>query len=219
MSTRRPLFRPRKASEIDMLDGVVDMKAFNQILALDEGDSNREFSKSLVWAWCDQAESAVAQIGKHLASQNILEAANVAQFLKGSSASLGLIQVSSTCQSIFYLQPPTPPEFIYSSSQPFSTKSTPVSSDSGSLSYRSSSPSASSSSSTSRPSSPSCGSTIPLPSTTPATSRPVFLSEEMRQLQLERAKGLLADLKTQITEASDWLVRYYEGSDAYAASK
>lgn len=33
----------------------MDLETFEQILELDEGDENREFSKSVVFGWLDQA--------------------------------------------------------------------------------------------------------------------------------------------------------------------
>lgn len=78
------------------------MTSFGPILDMDETDATREFSKALVWAWCDQAEMALEEMEMHLAAGNIVPLADKAHYLKGSSASLGLVKVSSTCQSIYH---------------------------------------------------------------------------------------------------------------------
>lgn len=78
------------------------MTSFGPILNMDETDATREFSKALVWAWCDQAEMALEEMEMHLAAGNIVPLADKAHYLKGSSASLGLVKVSSTCQSIYH---------------------------------------------------------------------------------------------------------------------
>lgn len=49
-----------------MEDGIVDMEAFGQILGLDVGDPTQEFSKALVWAWMDQAETAIEEMEHYL---------------------------------------------------------------------------------------------------------------------------------------------------------
>lgn len=78
------------------------MASFGPILAMDESDPSREFSKALVWAWCDQAEMAIEEMEHYLSSGEIARLADKAHYLKGSSASLGLLQVSATCQSIYH---------------------------------------------------------------------------------------------------------------------
>lgn len=97
---------PPAVNEVDLPTGVVDMDAFSQILALDEDDATREFSKALVWAWCEQAELAVEEMDSALSHADAAAAANKAQYLKGSSASLGLVKVADSCQSIHYLHFP-----------------------------------------------------------------------------------------------------------------
>lgn len=194
-----------------MLDGVVDMQSFNQILALDENDPNREFSKTLIWAWCDQAEMAVEEMEIYLARDNIVDAANKAHYLKGSSASLGLLRVSHTCQSIYHLHFPPGLGYMRSYSHSSSAYTSSGSSSNASSSFSSGT---SSSTSTSGPPSPELEISSPLKSATLGQG-----TVDFEKIKVDRAKVLLVDLKKQITQASDWLYRYYKGSDRYAASQ
>lgn len=89
-----------------MPEGIVDMTSFGPILAMDDNDPSREFSKALVWAWCDQAEAAIEEMEQYLFSGEIARLADKAHYLKGSSASLGLVQVSATCHSIYHIHFP-----------------------------------------------------------------------------------------------------------------
>ena len=86
---------------------IVNPEIFGGILALDDGDSTKEFSRALVWAWCDQAESAVEEMRIELDRGNLAPVASVAKYLQGSSASLGLEKVSRTCHAIHLLHSPT----------------------------------------------------------------------------------------------------------------
>lgn len=88
--------------QIWMPEGIVDMASFGQILSMDDKDPSREFSKALVWAWCDQAEMAIEEMEQCLLAGNIVPLADKAHYLKGSSSSLGLVKVSATCQSIYH---------------------------------------------------------------------------------------------------------------------
>ncbi|KAL7009190.1 Phosphorelay intermediate protein [Cystobasidiomycetes sp. EMM_F5] len=95
---------PFEAKLPEFATGIVDMDAYDQILALDDGDPSREFSKALVWAWCEQAEVTVAEIESALGNRDTEVAANKAQYLKGSSGSLGLVKVAATCHALHKLQ-------------------------------------------------------------------------------------------------------------------
>jgi hypothetical protein len=92
----------KRPGQIYMTEGIVDMNSFGQILAMDDNDPTREFSKALVWAWCEQAEMSVEQMDTYLQDGAIDKLCDKAHYLKGSSASLGLVKVSQTCQSIYH---------------------------------------------------------------------------------------------------------------------
>lgn len=40
----------------------IDLETFNQILELDEDDTNRDFSESMVWAYFDQAKRTFGEM-------------------------------------------------------------------------------------------------------------------------------------------------------------
>lgn len=185
------------------------MEAFSQILALDETDPSREFSKALVWAWCDQAEHAVEEMEAFLAESNVTALASKAHYLKGSSASLGLINVSQTCQSIYHIHfPPSLAQFrSFSYQANYSGSSSASSSDSASGS------------------SSGIGANVPRRSTmgSAGDSPPLGVSPIGEQLgmdfeanKLARAAASLRKLKGEIRQASEWLYDYYQGADKYA---
>jgi len=191
----------RKATEVDMLDGVVDLDAFNQIVALDDGDVTKEFSKTLVTAWCEQAEDALEEMQRYIDAKNLTDAAHKAHYLKGSSASLELIQVSKTCQAIYRLRFPASLE-AYRTLAYSSESTTPTSNGTRS--------SSSSSDSTAAPSL----------TFSPSLSHSPENSEDVGYFDfgsLDKAKGLLETLRGQIKVGSDWLTKYYHESDRIAS--
>lgn len=82
------------------------MASFGPILAMDDNDPSREFTKALVWAWCDQAELAIEEMEQYLRAGDIVRLADKAHYLKGSSASLGLVKVSYTCKALYHVHFP-----------------------------------------------------------------------------------------------------------------
>jgi len=79
--------------------GLVEMPTFEQILEMDEPD-DRDFSKSIVYAFFDQAEETFGKLDTALKDKDLLELSNLGHFLKGSSATLGLIKVRDSCEKI-----------------------------------------------------------------------------------------------------------------------
>lgn len=206
-----PLYSPPiKASEIDLEDGIVDMEAFSQILALDETDPSREFSKALVWAWCDQAEHAVEEMEAFLASSNVTALASKAHYLKGSSASLGLINVSQTCQSIYHIH--FPPSLAQFRSYSYQTNYSGASSSSSG----SDSAGASGSGSSSVPRRSTLGGSSADGSPPLGASPAADSAMDFEANKLARADASLRKLKGEIRQASEWLYDYYQGADKYA---
>lgn len=82
---------------------VVDWSIFSQILMMDEDETEREFSKSIVENYFEQAESTFADMDSAFENGNITKLMRLGHFLKGSSASLGLVKVQSTCEEIQHL--------------------------------------------------------------------------------------------------------------------
>lgn len=76
---------------------LVDHAIFDQLLEMDD-DDEREFSKSIVWNFFEQAETTFKQIEEALESKNLAELSSLGHFLKGSSAALGLTKVKDSCE-------------------------------------------------------------------------------------------------------------------------
>ncbi|KAF4336504.1 multistep phosphorelay regulator 1 [Fusarium beomiforme] len=84
--------------DIDFGDNI-DMATFEQILEMDEpGDS--EFSSSIVFGFFDQAEETFENIKDALDEGDLDKLSSLGHFLKGSSATLGLIKVRDGCEKI-----------------------------------------------------------------------------------------------------------------------
>jgi len=79
---------------------VIDWSIFSQILMMDEDENERDFSKSIVENYSEQAETTFADMDAALGMNDIPKLMRLGHFLKGSSASLGLIKVQSTCEEI-----------------------------------------------------------------------------------------------------------------------
>ncbi|CEJ92471.1 hypothetical protein VHEMI08123 [[Torrubiella] hemipterigena] len=81
------------------LGDAVDMPTFNQILEMDDTDE-REFSSSIVFGFFEQAEETFNSMDKALQERNLEELSSLGHFLKGSSATLGLVRVRDGCEKI-----------------------------------------------------------------------------------------------------------------------
>ncbi|PWZ01980.1 histidine-phosphotransfer domain, HPT domain-containing protein [Testicularia cyperi] len=73
------------------------MDIFSQLLEMDD-EEDREFSKSIVWNYFDQAESTFLKMDTALANTDLLELSTLGHFLKGSSAAVGVIKVRDSCE-------------------------------------------------------------------------------------------------------------------------
>lgn len=82
---------------------VVDWSIFSQILMMDEDENERDFSKSIVENYFEQAESTFTDMESALENGDIPKLMRLGHFLKGSSASLGLVKVQSTCEEVQHL--------------------------------------------------------------------------------------------------------------------
>ncbi|PYH45204.1 Hpt domain-containing protein, partial [Aspergillus saccharolyticus JOP 1030-1] len=77
----------------------IDQTTFEQILEMDDEGDN-DFSKGIVFGFFDQAESTFDKMEKHLADKDLAELSSLGHYLKGSSATLGLIKVKDACEKI-----------------------------------------------------------------------------------------------------------------------
>ncbi|BFZ56353.1 Phosphorelay intermediate protein [Savitreella phatthalungensis] len=80
-------------------EGLVDHAIFDQLLEMDD-DGDREFSRSIVWNFFEQAETTFTQIETALEKKELAELSSLGHFLKGSSAALGLTRVKESCEKI-----------------------------------------------------------------------------------------------------------------------
>lgn len=85
---------------------VIDVEVFEQLLEMDEED-DRDFSKSLVYNYFEQAESTFEKMhnalyvsGSPRSSQSLSELSTLGHFLKGSSAAVGVIKVRNSCETM-----------------------------------------------------------------------------------------------------------------------
>lgn len=82
---------------------VIDWNIFGQLLEMDEDENERDFSKSIVENYFEQAESTFADMDTALVEGDVQRLSRLGHFLKGSSASLGLVKVQGTCEEIQHL--------------------------------------------------------------------------------------------------------------------
>ncbi|KIW62495.1 hypothetical protein, variant 3 [Phialophora macrospora] len=85
-------------SEIEFGDNV-EKSTFEQILDMDEED-DREFSKSIVFGFLEQAEQTFSKMDIAMKEKNLPELSSLGHFLKGSSATLGFTKVKDECEKI-----------------------------------------------------------------------------------------------------------------------
>lgn len=81
------------------LGDAVDEATFNQILEMDDTDE-REFSSSIVTGFFEQAEDTFKSMEEALKKEDLEELSSLGHFLKGSSATLGLVRVRDGCEKI-----------------------------------------------------------------------------------------------------------------------
>ncbi|KAI5302696.1 hypothetical protein KEM56_000443 [Ascosphaera pollenicola] len=85
--------------DLSMFDDKIDQNTFEQILEMDD-DSEREFSKGIVYGFFEQAESTFTKMEAALEAKDLKELSDLGHFLKGSSATLGLTRVKEACEKI-----------------------------------------------------------------------------------------------------------------------
>ncbi|OJJ40704.1 hypothetical protein ASPWEDRAFT_99233, partial [Aspergillus wentii DTO 134E9] len=83
----------------DMADSI-DQSTFEQILEMDDDDDDRDFSQGIVFGFFEQAENTFEKMDEALKTENLPDLSSLGHFLKGSSATLGLIKVKDACEKI-----------------------------------------------------------------------------------------------------------------------
>lgn len=82
---------------------IIDWNTFNQILEMDEDESERDFSAGIVSNFFEQAQSTFDEMNTALSEKNLAELSSLGHFLKGSSAALGLTKIKNSCEKIQHL--------------------------------------------------------------------------------------------------------------------
>lgn len=77
---------------------VINMDTFGQILEMDDDEDVREFSKSIVYNFFEQASATLRDIDKSIADKNFKVISELGHFLKGSSGALGIDRVQRCCE-------------------------------------------------------------------------------------------------------------------------
>ncbi|KAF6221549.1 hypothetical protein HO133_002405 [Letharia lupina] len=78
----------------------IDLPTFEQILEMDDDEDEREFSKSIVYGFFEQAEATFEKMIASLREQELATLSSLGHFLKGSSATLGMTKVKDSCEKI-----------------------------------------------------------------------------------------------------------------------
>jgi len=76
------------------------MEIFGQILEMDDDEDDRDFSKSIVINYFEQAVQTFDEIDEALEAKDLKKLAELGHFLKGSSAALGVAKVQASCELI-----------------------------------------------------------------------------------------------------------------------
>ncbi|KPM45722.1 hypothetical protein AK830_g808 [Neonectria ditissima] len=84
--------------DLNAIDGI-DMGTFSQILEMDDPDDH-EFSYSIVFDFFTQVEETFVSMDKSLEEKDLYSLYSLGHFLKGSSATLGLVKVRDGCEKI-----------------------------------------------------------------------------------------------------------------------
>lgn len=78
----------------------IDAMTFEQILEMDDDEDEREFSRSIVFGFFEQAEQTFKKMDDALEKRDLATLSSLGHFLKGSSATLGLTKVKDSCEKI-----------------------------------------------------------------------------------------------------------------------
>ncbi|RQM05304.1 hypothetical protein DH86_00001848 [Scytalidium sp. 3C] len=78
----------------------IDATTFEQILEMDDDEDDREFSRSIVFGFFEQAEQTFTKMDDALEEGDLAQLSSLGHFLKGSSATLGLTKVKDSCEKI-----------------------------------------------------------------------------------------------------------------------
>ncbi|KAI4717724.1 hypothetical protein E4T48_06081 [Aureobasidium sp. EXF-10727] len=78
----------------------IDVATFEQILEMDDDEDERDFSRSIVFDFFQQADSTFDKMDENIEKKDLAQLSALGHFLKGSSATLGLTKVKDHCEKI-----------------------------------------------------------------------------------------------------------------------
>jgi osomolarity two-component system phosphorelay intermediate protein YPD1 len=99
MSSNQQATSPEAALERRLGEDGIDMAAFGQILEMDDPGEN-EFSTSILVGFFEQAQQTLKDMDEALVEKDLATLSSQGHFLKGSSATLGLIKIRDGCEKI-----------------------------------------------------------------------------------------------------------------------
>lgn len=86
----------------DTVEDHIDMDTFNQIREMDEPDDN-EFSRGLITGFREQADNTFTEFQDAIEANDLEQLSALGHYLKGSSATMGLIKLENSCEKIQHL--------------------------------------------------------------------------------------------------------------------
>lgn len=81
----------------------IDYDTFSQILEMDDDEESRDFSKEIVVSFFEQAQNTIEEMKKGIKTRDLEKLSSLGHYLKGSSATLGLIKIKDACEAIQHL--------------------------------------------------------------------------------------------------------------------
>ncbi|KAI5855809.1 putative histidine phosphotransferase HPT1p [Tricharina praecox] len=91
-----PVAAPEKAL---VVEEIIDMATFEQIREMDDEGSD-EFSRAIVTGFLDQARETFDQMDTSIQKKDLEQLSSLGHFLKGSSATLGLVKIKDYCEKV-----------------------------------------------------------------------------------------------------------------------
>jgi len=90
-----------KSDDVPDFGDAIDSVTFGQILEMDDPDDDGEkFSQSIVFGFFDQAQETFVEMNTALEEKELEKLSQLGHFLKGSSATMGLVKVRDSCEKI-----------------------------------------------------------------------------------------------------------------------
>lgn len=91
----------KNEAKLAELGDAIDLATFEQILEMDDGeDEGERFSQSIVEGFFDQARETFEQMDQALSDEDLEKLSSLGHFLKGSSATLGLVKIRDSCEKV-----------------------------------------------------------------------------------------------------------------------